>query len=80
MYYTTDSFFQNPFLENLNKKTKHFIKILKKNELFFIDIEYVIFYELDVTTIHGLNNNIHKSKKWVKYLTYYWTSLYKNIN
>lgn len=47
--------------------------------MFFIEKEYVIFYELDITTIHGLNNNIHKSKTLVKYFTNYWFFLYKNV-
>lgn len=57
----------------------NFIKVLKKNKLHFIEKEYVIFYELDITTIHGLNNNIHKSKKWVKYLNSYWVYIYNNV-
>lgn len=54
-----------------NIKFNFFIKILKKNELFFIEEEYVIFYELDITTIHGMNNNVHKSKKWIKHFSEY---------
>lgn len=48
-----------------------FIKTLKKNELFFIDEKYVIFYELDVNTIYGLNNNVHKTKGLIKFFTNY---------
>ncbi len=45
-----------------------FISILKKNEIFFIDEEYVIFYELDPTNIFNDKRTLeHKSKRWSKY-------------
>ena len=49
---------------NDNQKFEKFVKILRKNKLHFIEKEYVVFYELDITTIYGLNNNIHKNKNY----------------
>lgn len=49
-------------------KNDLFIKILKKNEVFFIAEEYVIFYELDPTNISNEKRSVdHKSKRWSKY-------------
>lgn len=51
-----------------NVKSNLFIKILKKNEIFFIAEEYVIFYELDTSNILNDKRDLeHKSKKWSKY-------------
>jgi len=51
-----------------NIKSNLFIKILKKNEIFFIAEEYVIFYELDNMNILNDKRDLeHKSKRWSKY-------------
>lgn len=56
------------FLDNGENKNDFFINMLKKNEVFFIDEEYVIFYELDPTNILNDKRNLeHKSKRWSKY-------------
>lgn len=67
------------------KKSKNlikFINILKKNKLHFIEKEYVLFYELDINTIYGLNNNIHKSKSFIKYFNNFFLNyiIFYNIN
>lgn len=50
------------------RRSNLFIKILKKNEVFFIDEEYVIFYELDPTNIFNDKRHVeHKSKRWSKH-------------
>jgi len=42
--------------------------MLERNEIFFIDEEYVIFYELDPTNISNDKRVLeHKSKRWSKY-------------
>ena len=57
-------------------KYNYFIKILKKNEIFFIEEEYVIFYELDPTNIVNDKRELqHKSKKWSKYFNSFIDSL-----
>lgn len=51
-----------------DSKNDLFIKILKKNEVFFIAEEYVIFYELDPTNILNDKRDLeHKSKRWSRY-------------
>lgn len=56
-------------LKSINTvKSDLFIKILRKNEIFFIAEEYVIFYELDTTNISNDKRDLeHKSKRWSKY-------------
>lgn len=52
-------------LKSINTvKSDLFIKILRKNEIFFIAEEYVIFYELDTTNISNDKRDLeHKSKR-----------------
>lgn len=46
-----------------------FVDVFKRNEIFFIDEEYVIFYELDPTNIFNDKRiTEHKFKRWTKYI------------
>jgi len=53
------------------------VKSIKKNEILFIEEEYVIFYELDPTNIFNDKRNVsHKSKNWSKFFESYINLLY----
>lgn len=61
-------------IELISKKQKfnEFVDSLKKNEIFFIEEEYVVFYELDPTNIsNDKRSPIHQSKKWSKFFERY---------
>ena len=59
------------------KKFNIFLRILKHNEVFFIDEEYVIFYELDPTNISNDKRTVeHKSIRWAKCFGGFSLSLY----
>lgn len=51
--------------------------MLEKNKIFFYDLEYALFYELDLDTIHEYTTTGHKSKIFLKKLDYYFQSYFK---
>lgn len=68
-------------LTNDEFKSNFLINMLKKNEIFFIDEEYVIFYELDPTNIFNDKRNLeHKSKRWSKYFDKFIEDLFFFLN
>lgn len=60
----------------MSRRYEFFLTALKKNEVFFIDEEYVIFYELDPENIFNDKRIIqHKSHIWAKHFDKLITSL-----
>lgn len=56
------------------------VNMFEKNEIRFIDEEYVIFYEMDPTNIYNDKREIsHKSEMWSKYFENYILLLYTYI-